>query len=623
MGEQSVKSLSDLKERSTFLRHVLHDLDALDKMIERSMFEKGIQRIGAEQELCLVNRNWEPAPLGAEVIQAANDEHFTAELAKYNMEINLDPLELSGGCFREMEEDLRRLLRITEKSAKEQNLNVILTGILPTITPRHIDPDMMTSNPRFEEMNEVMRAHKGGDFELHIQGVDELITKHDSIVFEACNTSFQCHLQIEPEEMVDQFNWAQAIAGPVLALCANSPLLLGKELWAETRIALFQQSIDLRSSSTLIREQQPRVTFGTRWIKESVAEIFKEDIARFNFLIASDVERDSLEVLEEGGMPELKALRLHNGTIYRWNRPCYGVANGVAHLRIENRYIPAGPTVLDEMANFAFWVGLMKGMPDHYRKIWEKMSFRRVKANFMRAALSGMETKMQWMGKAIDTKDLILDELLPIAEEGLHKANIDVEDIRKYLGVIRQRVSTKNGAQWMKHAFHSLKHGHLKDVSLRRMTALMHQNQTSGIPVGEWQDAHPSHLDGHELKLEKIYQIMSTDLLTVHEHDLVDLVIKIMSWRKLHHIPVENEHGECVGIITNNDLNIEREKRGELGDLFASEIMKKEVITIGPNDEIADVNKLMQETGIGCVPVIYKGKLVGMITRYDLKELKI
>ena len=622
MGEHSVKSLSDLKDRSVFLRHILHDLDALDEMIKRSMFEKGIQRIGAEQELCLVNRNWEPSPSGKEVLDAVNDEHLTTELAKYNLEINLDPFELTDKCFSKSEAQLRALLERVETEANARDLNVILTGILPTITPRHIDPDMMTSNPRFEEMNRVMREHKGGDFELHIQGIDELITKHESIVFEACNTSFQAHLQVEPDEMVDQFNWAQAISGPVLALCANSPLLLGKELWAETRIALFQQSIDLRSSSTLIREQQPRVTFGTRWIKESIAEVFKEDIARFNFLIASDVERDSMEVLNEGGIPALKALQLHNGTIYRWNRPCYGVSKGVAHLRIENRYIPSGPTVMDEMANFAFWVGLMKGMPDEYRNIWEKMSFRRVKANFMRAALSGMETKMQWMGKAIDTKTLILDELIPIAEDGLRKANIDVEDIRKYLGVIRQRVTSRNGAQWMKHAFHSLKHGHLKDVSLRRMTALMFKNQSTGIPVGEWSQASPDQLSGNELKLEKVYQIMSTDLLTVHEHDLVDLVVKIMSWRSLHHIPVENEAGECVGVITNQDLKDAKADTDGIGDLFATDVMKREVITITPNDLIIDAKQLMIEKEIGCLPVIFKGKLVGMITKWDISEME-
>ncbi len=622
MGEQSIKSITDLNERSLFLRHILHDIDALDHMIENNMFEKGIQRIGAEQEFCLVNRNWEPSGQSEEIMQLLNDPHFTHELAKYNLEINLDPVELKGDCFDKVEKQLRDLLGKAEKLLEERKQHVILTGILPTITPRHIEHDHLTPNVRFEELNNVMRDHKGGDFELHIQGVDELITKHDSIIFEACNTSFQLHLQIDHKEAVDQFNWAQAIAGPVLAICANSPLLLGKELWSETRIALFQQSIDMRSGSTLIREQQPRVTFGTEWVKESISEIFKEDIARHSFLIASDIEKDSLEVLKDGDIPELKALCLHNGTIYRWNRPCYGVAKGVAHLRIENRYIASGPTVLDEMANYAFWVGLMKGMPDEYKRIWEKMDFHRVKANFFRAALSGMETKLTWMGKVVDTKTLINDELLPIAEVGLRKANVDVDSIRKYLGVIRQRLTSKNGSQWMVNAMRELRDGHLKDIALKRMTALMHRNQSSGLPVGEWAPASKDQLTGKELKLEKVHQVMSTDPMTTHEHDLIDLVINLMKWRGVHHIPVENEQGECVGIITQRDLKKAKKKHGAIGDMMTKDLMQKQVITVDPNERILTARNLMLDKGIGSLPVVFNGKLVGVITKFDLRQLK-
>ncbi|MDB4678254.1 CBS domain-containing protein [bacterium] len=622
MGEQSVKSISDLRERANFLRHILHDIDAFDKMIAEGLFEIGIQRIGAEQEFCITNRNWEPEDASEQLLDALRDSHFTTELAKYNLELNLDPIELKEKAFEKMEQQLRLLMGRAETEADKRNMHIILTGILPTITPRHIEFDHMTPNPRFEELNRVMREHKGGDFELNIQGVDQLITKHDSIVFEACNTSFQTHLQIEHTEAVAQYNWAQAISAPVLAVCANSPLLLGKELWAETRIALFQQSIDIRSGSTLIREQQPRVTFGTRWVRESISEIFKDDIARFTFLVAGETEHDSLEELKAGRIPELKALRMHNGTVYRWNRPCYGVADGVAHLRIENRYIPSGPTILDEMANFAFWVGLMKGMPEEYAKMWEKMDFKRVKANFVQAASNGIETKLHWMGKVVDTKQLIQDELLPIAEVGLRKAGIDDDSIRKYLGVIRQRVGSRNGAQWMRMAYRELKEGHLKDVSLRRMTALMHRNQSSGKPVGEWDLANKDQLTGKELKLEYVYQIMSSDPQTVHEHDLVELVEKILKWRDFHHVPVENESGECIGVITSTNLEEAREKHGSFGNMFASEVMRRDVITIGPDERIQAAKALMLEKGIGSLPVVHQGKLVGVITKFDVVKLE-
>lgn len=622
MGEQSVRSISDLSDRALFLRHILHDIDALDHMIEHNMFEQGIQRIGAEQEFCLTNRNWEPSSRSEEILKVLNDPHFTQELAKYNLEINLDPVELKGDCFAKVEKQLRELLGKAEKVMDERDQHIILTGILPTINPRHVDHRHITPNPRFEELNRIMREHKGGDFELHIQGVDELRTKHDSIVFEACNTSFQLHLQIDHREAVDQFNWAQTIAGPVLAICTNSPLLLGKELWAETRIALFQQSIDMRSASTMIREQQPRVSFGTCWLKNSISELFKEDIARHSFLITSEIEQDSMEVLNAGGIPDLKALCMHNGTVYRWNRPCYGVANGVAHLRIENRYIPSGPTVLDEMANYAFWVGLMKGMPEKYKNIRDEMDFHRVKGNFFRAALSGMETKLHWFGKVVDTKELIRDELLPIAENGLRKANVNVDDIRKYLGVIRQRLSSKNGSQWMVHAIRELQDGHLSNIALKRMTALMHRNQSSGIPVGEWEPASKDQLTGKELKLKKVYEIMSSDPQTVHEHDLVDLVLRIMEWRGIHHMPVENEQGVCVGIVTKEDVKNARTKTKNAGNLMVTKIMQREVITIDPNDRILKARDIMEKHEIGSLPVVFNGKLVGMVTRSDLKKLE-
>lgn len=622
MGDQSVKSISDLKFRTNFLRHILHDIDAFDKMLEDNLFESGVQRIGAEQEFCITNRNWEPEDGSEELLKALNDPHFTTELAKYNLELNLDPQLLSEDGFERVEHQLRQLMTRAQTEAEKRNWHIILTGILPTITPRHIEFEHMTPNPRFEELNRVMKEHKGGDFELNIQGVDQLIAKHDSIIFEACNTSFQAHLQIEPSEAVAQFNWAQAIAAPVLAVSANSPLLLGKELWAETRIALFQQSIDIRSGSTLIREQQPRVTFGTRWVRNSISEIFKEDIARYPFLVAADIEHDSLDQLKKGIVPNMKALSMHNGTIYRWNRPCFGVKDGVAHLRIENRYIPSGPTIHDEMANFAFWVGLMKGMPEEYARIWELMDFKRVKANFLRAAISGMETKLQWMGKVVDTKQLIQDEFLPIAEDGLRKAGIDDVSIRNYLGVIRQRLSSRNGSQWMKGAYRALKDGHLRDVSLRRMTALMHRNQTSGKPVGEWPVASKEQLTGNELKLKQVYQIMSTDPQTVHEHDLVELVEKIMKWRGFHHVPVENEQGECIGIITMKDINDHKTANGSFGNMLATEIMERNVITIDPNAAIMDAKALMIENKIGSLPVIHQGKLVGVITKFDVIHLE-
>ncbi|MCB0791649.1 MAG: CBS domain-containing protein, partial [Flavobacteriales bacterium] len=465
-----------------------------------------------------------------------------------------------------------------------------------------------------------MREQKGGDFELHITGVDELIATHDSIVFEACNTSFQMHLQLEPEDAVDQYNWAQLIAGPVLAATANSPLLFGKELWSETRIALFQQSIDVRNSSTLLREQHPRVTFGTRWLRQDVSEVLREDVVRFDLLLSAELDaRTSMQVLDEGGIPALEALSLHNGTVYRWNRLCYGTGGDAPHIRIECRYVPSGPTILDEMANMALWTGLMCGMRDEHRLLWAKMPFRQAKANFFRAALSGPETKLNWFGRLWDTRELLERELLPLAEEGLRNVGTDRSDIRHYLGVIRQRLSTHTGSQWLTHAARALKQGYQKDITLRRATALMHTNAATGTPVGEWDPAHPDQLTGHELKLERVYQVMSTDLFTVRPEDLVDLAQRIMEWRAVHHVPVEDHRGALVGMVVMEDLTRELGSGDGPSERTVKEVMRTVLTIMGPNDAISDMPADFGPSG--CIPVVHEGRLVGIVSKVDLERL--
>jgi CBS domain-containing protein len=618
MGEQAVRKISDAKDRLHFMKHLLADVKALDLMIANKVFESGVARIGAEQEFCLVSRNWEPADGAADLLEELDDAHFTTELAKYNLEINLDPLLLEKDNFRKMENSLRRRLENAERIAATRDIAIVLTGILPTITPRHIELDQMTPSVRFEALDEAMRSKKGGEFELHITGVDELIAKHDSIVFEACNTSFQLHLQIDPDDAVDLYNWSQMIAAPVLAVSANSPLLLGKELWSETRIALFQQSIDVRNSNTLIREQQPRVTFGSSWLKERVTEIFKEDVARYDLMLTGDLgEKTALEVLDEGELPKLKALSLHNGTIYRWNRLCFGTGSN-PHLRIECRYVPSGPTVMDEMANMVFWVGLMRAMREEHRQLWKKLPFRQVKANFTRAAISGMETKLNWLGKIYDTRELIELELLPLAEEGLVRSGVDRDDIRHYLGIIRQRLSSHNGSQWMIDAHRAMDTDTHRDIALRRMTALMHRNQSSSLPVGEWPRAHEDQLTGNELKLKKMYQIMITDLLTVSPDDPIDLLRDLSDWENITHFPVEDSTGKFVGLIAHTDLEQAKDGGHPVG-----EYMKTDLLTADPNDDIIPVITEMNEKGYSCVPIVYKNNLVGLVTKYDLEALDI
>ena len=321
-------------------------------LYKNDLIEREPIRIGAEQEFCLVNEHWRPAKNAVEILEAIKDEHFTTELAAFNLEINLDPFELKDKAFTEMGKQLKGLLSHAEKVAAEHGSKIVLSGILPSISEEEVSLDYMTPNVRYYALNDKMKELRGGDFRMLLSGVNELSIFHDTVMYEACNTSFQMHLQIDPQDMISSYNWSQAIAGPVLGICVNSPLLLGRELWSETRIALFQQSIDTRKVSNALSDKEARVSFGKEWATGDLVDLFKKEVIRHSIILTKEIEEDSMELVKEGKIPKLAAMNLHNGTVYRWNRPCYGAAGGTAHVRIENRYIPSGPSVDDEMANF-------------------------------------------------------------------------------------------------------------------------------------------------------------------------------------------------------------------------------------------------------------------------------
>lgn len=621
MGSQAVKEIESLRERKDFLYHLLNDVKALEIMLCEGLFEDGIQRVGAEQELCLVDKNFRPSFNALKVLDKIKDPHYTTELALFNLEINLDPLELKNDCFSQIDEELSKLISHGDTVANSiDQTKIILTGILPTLRKRDMVFKNITPYPRYKVLNKVLKDIRGDDFVLKIKGVDELILNHKSILFEACNTSFQVHLQIPVDEMVDKYNWAQAIAGPVLSIAANSPLLLGRELWSETRIALFQQSVDLRNKSYLLREQKPRVSFGSNWIKKSIIELYQDDIVRYTPLLTTDLKEDAVAKLKLGEIPKLEAIGIHNGTIYRWNRLCYGQKDGVAHMRIENRYIPAGPTVKDEVANAMFWIGVMQGMPEKYKKLNESIPFNEVKGNFINAARTGINTYFNWFGKGISARRLILEELLPIARRGLLNSQIDKNDIDTYLGIIEKRAESRHtGAQWLRNSNRNLKKKMTKDIADATLTAHLYKNQKSGRPVHEWKIASDNHilnLDVGEAKLEKF---MTTEVFVVKENDLVELVTKIMEWKNIHHIPVVNDNNKLTGLITKK--NILEIKGQDTNIIVAKDIMVSDVITVDSETSIEQANMIMVENNIGCLPIIELEDLVGILTKNDLCRL--
>lgn len=599
------------------MKFLLNDIEALEVLLENDLIEKNITRIGAEQEFCLVTDVWRPSDKAVKILDRIDDPHFTTELAKYNLEINLDPEKLTGKCLSEIEQKLIGFLMKAKEVAEGYDDHVLLTGILPTISKNELSLDYMTPIPRYYALNDRLKDLRGGDFNVHLRGVDELSITHDSVLFEACNTSFQLHLQIDPDDFVKSYNWSQAIAGPVLGICTNSPMLLGRELWSETRIALFQQSIDTRSSSFALKEQQARVSFGNEWEQGSAADIFKRSLVHHKVILSKDIDEDSLDIIGKGEIPKLEALNLHNGTVYRWNRPCYGVGGGKAHLRIENRYIPSGPSVLDEIANFAFWVGLMVGRPEEYNNISSTMSFRDAKSNFFQAARSGKSSVLKWDNELISVRDLILSKLLPIARSGLMKMNIHSEDIERYLSVIEARAKSTTGSQWQVTQYRAyLDAGFKRDDALVYLTKSIYDHQIKNIPVHEWKVNSPE--DERTLTATRVGQIMSTQLFTIREDDLAAFATRIMSWTDKHHLPVENERGDLVGLLTWTHMKKFRKHRDHEFNCKVQDIMEDNVLTVTPDIPITEAIRLMKENEFGSLPVISNDHLIGIITIKDV-----
>ncbi len=623
MDKHHEGKLTQKEDLQKFTHHLLQDIKAMELMIANGQFEKGITRIGAEQEICLVDSTYRPAPLAQEFLEDLNgDDQITNELPKFNLEINLSPAEFKGNCLSEMEKELKEKLRKIYKIGEKYNTDLVLAGILPTIRQSDLVLENMTPNPRYLAINKTLVALRGSSYDFRIHGTDELFARLDSIMFETCNTSFQVHYQVSAEDFVSAYNWAQVIAAPVLAVSTNSPLLLGKRLWRETRIALFQQATDTRGNTAYIREQEPRVLFGNDWIYNSVTDLFKENAARHRVLIASEIEENSLKMLNEGKIPELKALRLHNGTVYNWNRPCYGIMNGKPHLRIENRVLPSGPTTVDEMANTAFWLGLMYGMPKKYENINKKIDFDLVKTNFFRACQMGMGTAFKWLdNKAVNVQDLVLNELLPIARAGLKKAKIIQADIDKYLNIIEERTRTgKTGSQWMLDSYNNLKNKGTQDEAIVALTAGMAKRQKRNVPVHKWSIAKIDEAGSWVNRYWRIEQIMSKDLFTVKSDDLIDMATNLMHWKNISHVPVENDNHELVGIITYSELikYYSTHPFENQSQVLVKDIMITNPMSIGVDVLTIDAINKMKKNGISCLPVIgEENVLVGIVTEHD------
>ncbi len=622
MGEQNIEEYASEASRQAFMKSLLEEVRALEAMLEKGMVESGVSRIGAEQEMFLINSARKPALTALDVLEKLDDNRFTHELGLFNIEANLSVQEFNSDCLSRMEAEAQEVYAKAREAAHQCDSEIALVGILPTLTKENLGLDSMVPIPRYHALNEAIMALRGHDLQFTINGIDQLIVKHDNLMLEACNTSFQVHFQVSPDDFSRLYNIAQVVTGPLMAASVNSPILLGKRLWHETRISVFEYSVDARSATHQTRGLQPRVHFGNHWVDESVTEIFKEDIARFRVILTTETEDNPLAMVAQGIAPQLKALCLHNGTVYRWNRACYGVHNGIPHLRIENRVIPSGPTVLDEIANTAFFVGMMAGMADKYGDIRDQITFDDVKANFIAAARAGIRAQMNWFGDThMPARELILEELLPLAESGLQKYGVDQKDIDKYLGVLRERVATRrNGARWALESLNEMHGRGTEDQRLRCLVSSMVEQQTTGQPISEWVLAKFCEQQDWRESYLKVSQFMATDLFTVRPDDIVDFAVSLMDWRHIRHVPVEGDDGELVGMLSHRAV-FRLVAEGRFGGdhkVSVKEMMIKDPVTVNSDATTVEAIRIMRDAGVACLPVVDDGKLLGLITEHDL-----
>lgn len=627
MGDQRVTKITRQREYQKFNQGLLDDVQALSYMLDHNWFEDNITRMGAEQEIALVNRDTlKPATVAMKALEAIGHHPWlTTELAAFNLEINLQPHELTGDCFSRTEQELLTNLHTVRECLLTMDTDLVLTGILPTLRKNDLVMENLTPRDRYYALMDTLKAMKQGQaFELRLTGIDELLVKHETPLLEACNTSFQVHLQVSPSNFVRMYNFAQTLAGPTLAVAANSPIVFGRRLWHESRIALFQQSIDTRSSHDHMRERSPRVQFGGGWLKDSILNIYKEDIARFRVLIATASDEKSLELIKKGQAPKLKHLQLHNGTVYRWNRACYGISdNGKPHLRIENRVLPSGPTVVDEVANTAFWLGTMLGMSEQIDDVTQRISWEDVRDNFGKVARFGIDTQLNWFDdKKISTIKLVLDQLLPMAEKGLRDAGVRDDDIQRYLGVIEGRTrSHMNGARWILRTYTKLlSQTANQDEALCALTASIMEHQQTNQPGHTWDTPDPDILRNYKPINLKVEEIMTTDLFTAHENDNIAMVTEIMDWRKIRYMPVEDDKGNLIGLITSRLLLRHYSKNYKLEPSvprIIGDIMIREPITVTQETTLIQAMAIMRENKIGCLPVVKDKELIGIITEMD------
>ncbi|NOZ09879.1 MAG: glutamate--cysteine ligase [Gammaproteobacteria bacterium] len=475
MGQEIASSHFSEQDFEQFNERLRAETTLLGDWFEQGRFAPVKSTGGFELEVWLVDKHMRPAPINAAFLERYGDADAVPELSKFNIELNTTPLALNQAALTVMHRELGDTLESCTQTAVELDTRLATIGILPTVRDEDLTVANMSDMERYRALNEqVLRMRQGRPIELDIQGRERLQTSHLDVMLEAATTSFQIHLQVNPHQMVRAYNAAVIASAPMVALSANSPYLFGKDLWDETRIPLFEQSVNTQLPTAIGCDAPRRVTFGSGYLRHSVLELFKENLAHYPVLLP-----DTQEAVTE----KLPHVRLHNGTLWRWNRVLIGFGDGgEPTLRIEHRVVPAGPTVADAIANAAIFFGLVQDMSTQEVAPETVLTFEDVHSNFYAAARHGLQAELKGFGGLRQVaRELILDHLLPRARCGLLSLGVDAIDAEHYIDIVCQRVdSGQTGAHWQREFIKR------HQCSMAEMTAAYLERQEQGRPVHEW-----------------------------------------------------------------------------------------------------------------------------------------
>lgn len=460
---------------SHFKKRLDEETQLLGEWFADKRFSKRDLVGGYELEAWLIDRDAQPSSSNKAFLEAANSPLLTPELAQFNVELNVEPDDVKNKMLSGFEKAFKEHWDYCQQIAGDIGCRLLSTGILPTLESRHLSLKNISHLERYRALNEqVLKQRNGEAFHLNISGHEALKSDHHNVMLEAAATSLQIHLQVPQDKSVRYYNASMLVSAPVVAISANSPFLFGKKLWAETRIPLFEQSVNVGGFDGASHGPIHRVSFGSAFARDSIMECFDENLQHFPVLLPMRMNE---------AKEKLKHLSLHNGTIWRWNRPLVGFDDdGTPHLRIEHRVIPSGPSICDNIANMAFYYGLVHFYANTDRPPETLIDFAQVRDNFYTAAHHGIDDKITWPDiERGSIRHLILNKLLSEAEEGLNNLSMDQKDIQYYLSIIEARSEHhQTGSDWQSNFVDK------QGRDMQKLTQTYYHNQQTNEPVHCW-----------------------------------------------------------------------------------------------------------------------------------------